>query len=63
MTSEPVTRHAEVSNGQIRIRYVGRMEPVSPLTAFAEWLILHDSPFPSSRERAADIRRALDQMQ
>lgn len=53
---------AEVINGEIVMWMDGRRKPVRPALAWSEWLWLHDSPVPETRERAKTIRAALDQI-
>jgi len=54
--------HAEVRDGQILMLDWGRMWPVQPGTAWCEWLRCQDSPFPSTQERARQIRAAYEQV-
>lgn len=53
------TRHAYVENGTIRLLQFGRVEPVSRWDAVSVLLDLEGSPFPSTQERARQIRAAL----
>lgn len=54
--------HAEVENGQIKVRFAGRLEPVRPFTAWSEWLALQSSPNPATQQRAREIRGALNEI-
>lgn len=55
-------RHAYVENGEIYIATGGWFWNVTRNTAWQEWLAIADSPFPSSQERARQIKAALDQV-
>lgn len=52
-------RHAYAENGQIILRRCGRTAPVERWDAVSELLWLDGSPYPSSQERARQIRAAL----
>lgn len=52
-------RHAYAENGAIRLLQFGRVETVSRWDAIAALIDVDDSPFPSSQERARQIRAAL----
>lgn len=55
-------RHCYAENGQIYLSSGGWFWNVTRNTAWGEWLWLQDSPFPSSQERARQIKAALDQV-
>lgn len=59
LTSAPDAAHAFTQDGQIILRRFGRLEPVSRWEAISEVLCLDGSPYPSSQERARQIRAAL----
>lgn len=52
-------RLAYAENGQVILRRFGRTEPVDRWEAVTELLWLDGSPYPSSQERARQIRAAL----
>lgn len=52
-------RHAFVQNGAIHLLQFGRIEPASRWDAVCALAVLDGSPFPSSQERARQIRAAL----
>lgn len=60
--NKPVGDGAEVINGEIVMWLDGQRRAVRPALAWSEWLWLHDSPVPETRERAKTIRAALDQI-
>lgn len=60
--NNPAGDGAEVINGEIVMWVDGCLKSVRPSLAWSEWLWLHDSPVPSTRERARSIRAALDQI-
>jgi hypothetical protein len=51
--------HAFVQNGAIHLLQSGRVRPVSRWEAVETLLCLEGSPYPSSQERARQIRAAL----
>ena len=51
--------HAFVQNGAIHLLQFGKVEPVSRWDAVCALAVLDGSPFPSSQERARQIRAAL----
>ena len=51
--------HAYVENGAIRLLQFGRVETVTRWDALAALLDVDGSPFPTSQERARQIRAAL----
>lgn len=53
------TAHAFVQNGAIHLLQFGAVEPVSRWDAVCALAVLDGSPFPSSQERARQIRAAL----
>lgn len=53
------TAHAFIHNGSIHLLQCGRIHPVSRWEAVSELLSLEGSPYPSSQERARQIRAAL----
>lgn len=53
--------YARVENGQIILMMDGRMQRVRQGTAWGEWLSAVTSPFPSTQERARQIRAALEE--
>jgi len=53
--------YARVENGQIILMLDGRMQRVRQGTAWGEWLSAVTSPFPSTQERARQIRAALEE--
>lgn len=56
-------RHAFVQNGAIHLLQFGRVERVARWDAVCALAVLEGSPFPSSQERARQIRAALQQPQ
>jgi hypothetical protein len=58
-TSAPHVAHAFVQNGAIHLLQFGKVEPVSRWDAVGVLLALEGSPFPSSQERARQIKAAL----
>lgn len=54
--------HAYVEDGRIMMMDGGRLWPVSPIKAWCEWLLCLDSPFPSTQERARQLRAAYQQV-
>jgi hypothetical protein len=55
----PVATHAYVDNGQLCVLEGGRLAPMTRWGAVAILAELDGSPFPSSQERARQIRAAL----
>jgi len=51
--------HAFVQNGAIHLLQFGKVEPVSRWDAVGVLLALEGSPYPSSQERARQIKAAL----
>lgn len=57
MTAE----HAFVRDGVVVVKADG-LWIANTMTAWGEWLMASDSPLPSTRRRAAEIRAALDEV-
>jgi hypothetical protein len=55
----PGLAHAFVQNGAIHLLQFGKVEPASRWDAVCALAVLDGSPFPSSQERARQIRAAL----
>jgi hypothetical protein len=55
--------HAFIQNGAIHLLQFGKVEPVSRWDAVCALAVLDGSPFPTSQERARQIRAALNQSQ
>lgn len=58
-TSAPHVAHAFVKNGSIHLLQCGRILPVSRWEAIGALIEVSESPYPSSQERARQIRAAL----
>jgi hypothetical protein len=58
-TSAPHVAHAFIQNGAIHLLQFGKVEPVSRWDAVCALAVLEGSPFPTSQERARQIRAVL----